>query len=109
MSKRKENQDTCLVKCRIEPGMFKSEWLTFLDAINPETNTPLPVQLFVDEREVVRTPGTPKRNQPAKAWLRVSLIWAKGEMAQIVLPQPATPIGETVFVKRELVDCPNDS
>jgi hypothetical protein len=81
-----------------------SEWLAFLDAINPETNAPVAVQLFVDEREVVRIRGVPKRNRPAEAWLRASLIRAKGAIAQIVLPQPAIPLGETVFVKQDLVD-----
>jgi hypothetical protein len=105
MSKGKENQETCLVKCRVEPGVFRTEWLAFLDAINPETNALVPVQLFVDEREVAKIRGTPKRNQPAEAWLRASRIRARGGMVQIVLPQPATPLGETVFVKHEQVEC----
>lgn len=98
-------QETCLVKCRVEPGMFKGEWLVLVDAVNPETNAPIPVQLFVDERELSRIRGTPKVNQPAEAWLRVSRIRAKGGVVQVVLPQPATPVGETVLVKQELVDC----
>lgn len=96
--------DTCLVKCWLEPGMFKGEWLVFLDATDPENQRDLKVQLFVDEREVARIQGTPKRNQPVSGWLRVSLVEAKNGLAQVVLPQPATPVGETVFVKRELVD-----
>jgi hypothetical protein len=104
MSKGSGKPDTCFVKCRLEPGMFKGEWLVWLDAIDPENHRDLKVQLFADEREVARIQGTPKRNQPASGWLRVSLIKAKNGLAQIVLPQPATPVGETVFVKRELVD-----
>ena len=105
MSKGNGNQpDTCLVKCRLEPGMFKGEWLVFLDAINPENQQELKVQLFADQREVARIQGTPKKNQPAWGWLRVSLVKAKNGLAQVVLPQPATPVGETVFVKKELVD-----
>ena len=105
MSKGNGNQkDTCLVKCRLEPGMFKGEWLVFLNAINPENQQELKVQLFADQREVTRIQGTPKKNQPAWGWLRVSLVKAKNGLAQVVLPQPATPVGETVFVKKELVD-----
>jgi hypothetical protein len=97
-------RDTCLIKCRVEPGMFKSEWLVFMDAIHPENRTMTRVQLFVDEREVTAIQGTPKRNQPAEAFLRASFIRAKGGLVQVVLPQPATPLGETVFVTRDLVD-----
>jgi hypothetical protein len=89
---------------RVEPGMFKAEWLVFLQAINPETHAAMRIQLFVDDREVTRMQGRPKRNQPAEAWLRVSHIRTKGGLVQIVLPQPATPFGETVFVKQELVN-----
>src|SRR5207248_11736688 len=95
---------TCLVKCRLEPGMFKGEWLVFVDATDPENQRDLKVQLFADEKEVAGIQGMPKRNQPVSGWLRVSLIKAKKGLAQVVLPQPATPIGETVFVKQELVD-----
>ena len=84
--------------------MFKGEWLVFLDATDPENQRDLKVQLFVDEREVARIQGMPKRNQPVWGWLRVSLVKTKDELAQVVLPQPATPVGETIFVKRELVD-----
>ncbi len=98
------NKDSCFVKCQLEPGMFKGEWLVFLHAINPENKQDLRVQLFADEREVARIEGTPKRNQPVWGWLRVSLVKAKNELAQVVLPQPATPLGETVFVRQELVD-----
>jgi hypothetical protein len=104
MSKGSSKQDICLVKCRLEPGMFKGEWLVFLDAFDPENGRDLQVQLFADEREVANVQGTPKRNQPVSGWRRVSLVKAKNGLAQIVLPQPATPIGETVFVKREMVD-----
>src|SRR5262249_16816978 len=95
---------SCFVKCRLEPGMFRGEWLVFLDAVDPENQQELKVQLFVDEREVKKIQGAPKRNKPASGWLRVSLVKSKNEIAQIVLPQPATPVGETVFVKKELLD-----
>ena len=96
--------DVCLVRCRVEPGMFKSEWLVQLDAVNPENKSPIAVQLFADDREVTRIRGTPKRNHPVEARLRASLIRAKNGIVQIVLPQPAVPLGETVFVKQDLVD-----
>jgi hypothetical protein len=105
MSKeRRSGIETCLVKCQVEPGMFKKEWLVFLDAVNPEDRAKVKVQLFVDEREVEGIEGSPRRNQPASGWLRVSLVKAKNELAQVVLPQPATPVGETVLVKRELIN-----
>jgi hypothetical protein len=81
--------------------MFKGEWLVFLDAIDPESKQNLNVQLFVDEREVRKIHGVPKRNKPASGWLRVSLIKSNNQLAQIVLPQPANPVGETIFVKTE--------
>ena len=105
MSKGSGRQkDICFVQCRLEPGMFKGEWLVALDAVDPEKHRELRVQLFADEREVARIQGTPKRNQPVPGWLRVSLVKAKNGLAQVVLPQPATPVGETIFVKRELVN-----
>src|SRR5260370_19238614 len=100
-------KDNCLLKCRLEPGMFKGEWLVFLDALDPEKRQNLKVQLFADEREVEKIQGTPKRNQPVWGWLRVSLVKAKNEVAQVVLPQPAMPLGETIFVKKELLDLGN--
>jgi hypothetical protein len=96
-------RETCFVKCRLEPGMFKGEWLVVLDAFDPENERDLKVQLFADLKEVAKVEGTPKRNQPVPGWLRVSLVKAKNRLAQVVLPQPATPIGETIFVKQELV------
>ena len=84
--------------------MFKEEWLVFLDAVAPENQQERQVQLFADVREVTRIHGTPRRNQPAPGYLRVSLVKAKNGFVQVVLPQPATPFGETIFVKKKLVD-----
>jgi hypothetical protein len=84
--------------------MFKGEWLVFVNAIEPENQRAIRVQLFADDREVAGMEGTPKKNQPVSGWLRVSLVKTKNGLAQVVLPQPATPVGETVFVKREFVD-----
>jgi hypothetical protein len=64
------------------------------------------VQLFVDEREVTNIKGTPRRNEPAAAWLRVAVLGVRGNLAQIVLPQPATPFGENVVVARESLQEP---
>src|SRR5437870_807194 len=86
-------KDTCLVQCRLEPGMFKEEWLVFLDAVDPESQQERQVQLFADVREVTRIHGTPRRNQPAPGYLRVSLVKAKNGFVQVVLPQPAMPFG----------------
>ena len=93
MSKGNGNQkDTCLVKCRLEPGMFKGEWLVFLDAINPENQQELKVQLFADQREVTRIQGTPKKNQPAWGWLGVSLVKAKNGLAQVGIRKQDTKL-----------------
>ena len=90
------------VKCRVEPGMFRDEWLVHLDALDPKNpRQPTKVQLFVDQREVVEVKGTPKRNEPAPAWLCVALLGVRGNLANIVLPQPATPFGENVLVSSE--------
>ena len=97
-------KDTCLIRCRLEPGMFKEEWLVSLDAIDPENQQERKVQLFADEREVTRIHGTPRRNQPVQGHLRVSRVKAKNGVVLVVLPQPATPLGETILVKKQLVD-----
>ena len=55
-------------------------------------------------RKSTRIHGTPRRNQPAPGYLRVSLVKAKNGFVQVVLPQPATPFGETIFVKKTSVD-----
>jgi len=38
------------VKCRVEPGMFKDEWLVYIEALHPKDRRLAKVQLFVDAR-----------------------------------------------------------
>lgn len=92
------------LKCRVEPGMFKDEWLVSIDALDPKDHQqPAKVQLFADRRLVTNVQGTPARKQPTWAWLRVGVVAVRGDLASIVLPQPATPFGEHVLVRNDLV------
>jgi hypothetical protein len=45
----------------------------------------------------------PKRNQPAEGWLRVALAGKAKEFAQMVLPQPAMPVGQNILLDEKLV------
>jgi len=84
--------------------MFREEWLVYLDALNP--NNPgetVRVQLLVDQREVSGIHGTPRRNNPAAGWLCVTLAGHRAGLAELILPQPAQPVGETVIVHEKEV------
>ena len=51
-----------LIPCRVEPGMFRDEFLVYLDLVDPQNpNQTMRVQLLVDQREVTNIRGTPKR------------------------------------------------
>ncbi|HVS40373.1 MAG TPA: hypothetical protein VMS17_32750 [Gemmataceae bacterium] len=94
----------CYIPCRIEPGMFREEFLVYLDAIDPsDPNKKVKAQLFVDQREVAGVSGAPKRHNPAPAWLRVTLVAEQGEWAEVVLPQPSQPLGERILIASESV------
>src|SRR5579864_6413780 len=83
------------VRCQVEPGMFRGEWLVYLNTVDPANpNREVRAQLLVDEREVRGIHGTPKRNNPAPGFVRVTLVKREADFAWIVLPQPATPSGE---------------
>ncbi len=56
-------------------------------------------QALVDEREVERISGEPRRNAPVPAFLRVEILGAEKGLVRIVLPQPALPVGETALVR----------
>ena len=96
----------CLVRCKVEPGMFRGEWLVSLRAIDPNSgNQKIDVQLFADERDVTGLAGTPKRNQPVAGLLRVSMAGRRGDFTPIILPQPSQPIGPNVCMHNDdLVD-----
>jgi len=84
--------------------MFRGEWLVHVDAVNPQDpENKIRVQLLVDESEVADLQGTPRRHQPATGWLRVSLASKAKGLAQVVLPQPAIPVGESMFIPDRLV------
>ena len=94
----------CYIPCRIEPGMFREEFLVYLDARDPHNpNEQIRAQLLVDQREVSGVSGAPKRHNPADGWLRVTLVGRQGEWAEVVLPQPSQPLGERVLVARDSV------
>ncbi len=98
------DSDSCFIPCRVEPGMFRGEWLVNLEAVDPHCpEQSIRVQLLVDQREVIQIRGTPRRNQPAEGWLRVSLANKREGFAQVVLPEPALPVGESMFVTEDLV------
>ena len=92
------------IPCRIEPGMFRQEYLVYLDAIDPDDpKKKVAAQLLVDERDVFDIHGTPRRNNPASAKLRVALVASHGEVANVILPQPSQPLGESILVAAESV------
>jgi len=94
------SSDVRFIPCRVEPGMFRDEFLVYLDVIDPQDpSRTITVQLLADRREVAKLRGTPKRNQPAAGWLRVALARQEKGLAQVVLPQPASPVGPNVLVE----------
>ena len=100
----KSESDLRYVPCQVEPGMFRGEFLVYVDGLNPNNpEEPVKAQLFADERDVANVQGRPERNRPARAWLVVSLVRKARRFAQIVLPQPAQPFGETLLIGEEKV------
>src|SRR4051812_38303912 len=90
------------IPCRVEPGMFRGEYLAYIHVgtlANPEEV--VSAQLFVDHREVVGVAKVPTKNDPVPGFLRVQLAEIKGGYATIVLPQHAEPLGATVTVDEE--------
>jgi hypothetical protein len=84
--------------------MFRDEWLAFVDGVDPQSpETHIRVQLLVDQRDVIDLEGIPKRHKPVAAWLRVSLAGRSKGLAEIVLPQPAIPVGESTFISGRLL------
>ena len=79
--------------------MFRDEYLAMIDALNPEhPDRPVRVEVLVDGSEVKEIQGDPRRHRPVAALLRVSLMYVLAGKALVVLPQPAIPVGERVFV-----------
>jgi len=93
------------IPCRVEPGMFREEWLVVVDAADPKNpQQSIQAQMFVDQRDVQRLEGTPARGQPTRGWLRVQRAGTQEGMAVIVLPQWAQPVGTTILVRDNLVE-----
>jgi hypothetical protein len=86
--------------CQVEPGMFRGELLVYLHGFDPErVDQRIKVQMLADENEVVGLSGVPKRNQPVAGWVRVTLAREQPSgIAEVILPQPAQPVGETLVV-----------
>jgi hypothetical protein len=92
--------DLRVVPVRVEPGMFKGEYLVHLEALNPsDPKQTVHAQLFADEHEVKAIEGTPERGKPVPALLVVSLMRQANGLAHIILPQPAQPLGESLFIE----------
>ncbi len=102
--KRLADLSTCYIPCQIAPGMFREEYLVYLDAAAPhDPSEKARAQLLVDQREVSGITGTPQRHHPARAWLRVTLLGRRADWSEVVLPQPSQPFGERVLVAGDSV------
>src|SRR5262249_31574762 len=87
------------IPCEAEPGMFRDELLVYLSALAPDQpGDKIRVQMLVDQSEIKNLKGQPKRNNPAPGWLRVTLAGEREGIAEVVLPQPAQPVGESMLV-----------
>jgi hypothetical protein len=85
--------------CRVRPGMFKGELLVFLDGLS-EAREPISVQMLVDELEVEGLDREPGPGEPAHGWVRVALAREHKGVAEVILPQPAQPVGDSLLVDR---------
>jgi hypothetical protein len=63
------------IPCRVEPGMFRGEYLAFVDVgtVEDPSHT-VRAQLLVDQREVAGLQGLPQRNSPVAGYLRVEVV-----------------------------------
>jgi|SRR6516164_5458716 hypothetical protein len=86
--------------CQAEPGMFNGEFLVRLTGLDPENpGRQIPVQMLVDQSEVEQLSGVPQRDRPVTGWVKVTLAKQHGSIAEVVLPQPAQPVGESLLVE----------
>lgn len=94
-------KDVRYLECSAEPGMFRDEFLVFIDGLDPDhINESVRVQVLVDSDLVKLRGKEPKRGQPVAGLLRVSVakVLSNG-VAIVVLPQPGIPVGESVLVR----------
>jgi hypothetical protein len=93
------------VRCSVEPGMFRGEYLVTFQIENlKKEGEKIRVQLLVDEHEIIHLSGTPERGDPAEGLLRVEVVRRDKGYALLVLPQPAQPVGERVYVEEDMVE-----
>src|SRR5258708_6483776 len=91
--------DVRYVPCRVEPGMFRGEYLVYLEVLDPQDpDRTLPAQTLVDHREVEGVHSEPRRNNPVPGWLRVEVVGVERGAVRVVLPQPAQPFGESALI-----------
>jgi hypothetical protein len=94
----------CLVPCRVEPGIFRDEWIVLIDAADPkDPGRTIPTEMFADKRLVVGVEDTPARRQPVKGWLRATQMGTEDGLALILLPQYAFPGGTYLMIDKSLV------
>jgi hypothetical protein len=91
--------------------MFRGELLVFLEGLDFEhPDQRIKVQMLVDQSEVEGVRGEPKRSSPASAWVRVTLLKEHDGIAEVILPQPAQPVGEKLLVdSREIREATGQS
>lgn len=91
---------TSYLYCDVVPGMFKGELLVSFDGYHPkEPEKLITVQMLVDQQEVEKLDRIPQRDRPAKGWVRVTPSRERRGLMEIVLPQPAQPVGEIMLVE----------
>ena len=92
------------IPCQAEPGIFRNEFLCFIDALDPaHPDRPILVQVLVDSSEIKELQGKPERGRPVRALLRVGYAGSRRGLAHVILPQPAIPVGESMIVKDEVL------
>jgi hypothetical protein len=93
------------IPCKVQPGMFKGEWLVTVEAVNPDKpDQILQTQSWVDERSVQEIEGTPAREQPVPGKLRVEWSRTVNGLAVLILPQPSLPLGTRIFLPEHKVE-----
>jgi hypothetical protein len=84
--------------------MFRGEFLAHLAGYKREQPDKLvPVQMLVDQNEVVGLVREPNRNKPEPAWVRVTLAGEEHGLPRVILPQSAQPVGESMLVDAKLL------
>lgn len=80
--------------------MFKGEYLVLVKGFKPgKPDKEVIARLFADENEVRGVEREPKSGDPSNALLVVSLIGGEGGLVEVILPQPAQPLGVRLLVE----------